>query len=230
MATPQDATGFAALTGVSRETLERLTAYERLLRRWAPRMNLVARDSLDSIWSRHFLDCHQLLEQGGAASRWVDLGAGAGFPGLVLAACGGDGTEVSLVEASQKKCVFLREAARAMGVQARVEIIGARVEDVAPFAVQWVTARAFRPLPELMTHAMGFFSLGASGLFLKGERVHSEIVDARERFRFEAHQTPSVSGAGCVFRVSQVEIIAHDGACTGIGESKGRRGQDHDGD
>lgn len=213
-ARPDSAEAFAALTRVSRETLDRLIAYEAVLRQWAPRMNLVGPSTLEQFWSRHVLDCHQLVAWGGPGGVWVDLGAGAGFPGLVLAA-EDPGRRVVLIEANAKKCAFLRQAARAMEVE--VEVRAERVENVSPFPATWVTARAFRGLPELMTHAMGFFELGADGLFLKGEQVHKELAEARKLFRFQARQHPSVTGSGCVLRVSEVEQSAHDGTHSGIG-------------
>src|SRR3954468_18014411 len=107
--------GFAATTGVSRETLERLQAYAALLERWQTRINLVARDSLADLWRRHMLDSAQLLALApNPVGAGLDLGSGAGFPGLVLAILGLRG--LRLVEADARKCAFLREAARAAGL------------------------------------------------------------------------------------------------------------------
>src|SRR5437588_12718613 len=102
---------FAAATGVSRETLARLDAYAELLRQWSPRINLVAASTLDDLWRRHVLDSAQLfpLLPPGAHSL-IDLGSGAGFPGLVLAILGVPAVE--LIESDARKCAFLREAAR----------------------------------------------------------------------------------------------------------------------
>src|SRR5437660_4118565 len=118
---------FAAATGVSRETLPRLDAYAELLRRWSPRINLVAASTLDDLWRRHFLDSAQLLPLVPSAARsLIDLGSGAGFPGLVLAILGVPGVE--LVEADSRKCAFLREAARIAA--APVMIRNARIESL----------------------------------------------------------------------------------------------------
>src|SRR5437660_9171448 len=130
---------FAAATGVSRETLPRLDAYAELLRRWSPRINLVAASTLDDLWRRHFLDSAQLLPLIPAAARnLVDLGSGAGFPGLVLAILGVPGVE--LVEADARKCAFLREAARTAG--ATVRIHQARIDSLPARAFDVITARA----------------------------------------------------------------------------------------
>src|SRR5262249_24184315 len=117
--------GFAALTGVSRETVTRLEAYAGLLRRWSGRINLVGRNTLGDLWRRHFLDAAQLRPLISEKARsLVDLGSGAGFPGLVLAILGVPGVE--LIESDKRKAVFLREVARI--TNAPVKIVDSRIE------------------------------------------------------------------------------------------------------
>src|SRR5258708_15513926 len=125
---PLDPHGFAALSGVSRETLARFEAYAELLVRWSARINLVAASTIGDLWRRHFLDSAQLfahVPQG--AQSLIDLGSGAGFPGLVLAISGVSGVE--LIEADARKCAFLHEAARIAATS--VTIHNARIEAVA---------------------------------------------------------------------------------------------------
>jgi 16S rRNA (guanine527-N7)-methyltransferase len=134
---------FAAETGVSRETLARLEAYAALLLAWNRRVNLVGRGTEEDLWRRHMLDSAQLHPLIPAGARTlVDLGSGAGFPGLVLAILGGP--HVHLVESDQRKAVFLREAARVTGAAAMVHAI--RIEAAPPLAADIVTARALAPL------------------------------------------------------------------------------------
>src|SRR5579863_7255133 len=122
---PLDPRGFAALSGVSRETVARLEAYAGLLVRWSAHINLVGANTLDDLWRRHFLDSAQLLTHLPAATQsLIDLGSGAGFPGLVLAIAGVP--HVELVESDARKCVFLREAARITA--APVVIHNSRIE------------------------------------------------------------------------------------------------------
>jgi 16S rRNA (guanine527-N7)-methyltransferase len=110
---------------VSRETLGRLVAYEALIRRWQPTVNLIGAGTLGDLWRRHFLDCGQLTRHLPAAyDALYDVGTGAGFPGLVLALLGAH--DVTLIESDARKCAFLREAARATG--AAVTVLNARVE------------------------------------------------------------------------------------------------------
>ncbi|MGE0829921.1 MAG: 16S rRNA (guanine(527)-N(7))-methyltransferase RsmG [Hyphomonadaceae bacterium] len=167
--------------GVSRETLERLETHRRLLAAWAPRINLVGPGELAHYWVRHALDCAQLLRQAPpAARRWLDLGAGAGFPGLVIACCLAETegqAEVLLVEQNAKKAAFLREAIRETGAPARV--FHGKIESLDPQeAFDVVTARALAPLSRLMAHAKPWLDRGALGLFPKGADYGSELQAA----------------------------------------------------
>jgi 16S rRNA (guanine527-N7)-methyltransferase len=173
---PLTPAGFAELAGVSRETLARLEAYAELLRRWTERINLVSRNTLDDLWRRHFFDSAQLLPfVPTKTASLVDLGSGAGFPGLVLAVLGVTGVE--LIEADSRKCVFLREAARIAG--ANVVVHNRRIEAVPPHPVDVVTARACAPLDRLLTLAQGFIGPTTRCLFLKGEQATEELIAAR---------------------------------------------------
>lgn len=177
------AAGFAALTGVSRETLARFEAYAELLRRWSAAINLVGRDTLDDLWRRHFLDSAQLLEFLPAETASLfDLGSGAGFPGLVLALLGVSG--VALIEADSRKVAFLREAARI--TEARIELHAARIEAVPARHSGVVTARACAPLGRLLRLSQGFIGPSTRCLFLKGEQVVEELTAARETWTMTA--------------------------------------------
>lgn len=196
-----DAAGFAASTKVSRETLERLNLYESVLREWQKRINLVAAATLRDVWQRHFLDSAQLMPLIPAgARRLVDLGSGAGFPGLVLAILL-DETQpearVTLIESDRRKGAFLREVARRAG--APVEILSMRIENAETQAklgpVDVVTARALAPLPRLLGLAAPLFGSETVGLFLKGQSAAAEIVAARAIWSFEAELHPSRTAA-----------------------------------
>ncbi len=196
--TPED---FARAFGVSRETIDKLSAYEALLRQWQKTINLVAPSTLDHVWSRHFADSAQLLALAPAdALRWLDLGSGAGFPGLVLAVmlAGRDGAKVTLVESDTRKAAFLAEVARRTG--ASVDIWPERIEKTATQtklgAVDVITARALAPLPRLLELAAPAFSPRTLGLFLKGREAEAEVDAARERWAFESTLQPSLSDAG----------------------------------
>jgi 16S rRNA (guanine527-N7)-methyltransferase len=167
-----------ALVPVSRETEERLALYVDLLARWRKVTNLISEASFAEVWTRHIADSAQLLDLAPDAKRWVDLGSGAGFPGMVLAIrlAGQAGASVHLVESDQRKCAFLREVARATGAPA--EIHAARIESLAPdrlTPVDAVTARAFAPLPILLGFAKLWLAQGAVGIFPRGRTTEAQL-------------------------------------------------------
>ena len=207
---------FAATFGVSRETLARLNLYESLLREWQKHINLVANGTLDAVWHRHFADSAQLARLIPAEARTiVDLGSGAGFPGLVLAimragehqvaaghgppAWGPDSMpkRVVLIESDHRKAAFMREVARQVGVA--VEILSIRIETLetqsklAPVDV--VCARALAPLDRLLGLAVPLFGDDTVGLFLKGQGAQAEVDVARRQWSFDVTLVPSVTAA-----------------------------------
>ncbi|HEX4271115.1 MAG TPA: 16S rRNA (guanine(527)-N(7))-methyltransferase RsmG [Rhizomicrobium sp.] len=180
---------FAAQTGVSRETLARLKAYADLLADWNARHNLIAKSTLPDLWHRHLWDSAQLAPLvPETAKTLADLGSGAGFPGLVLAAMRPD-VRVTLHEATTKKCTFLEAAATRMGLKVRVR--NARLEDLAPENFDVVMARALAPLPLLLTYAHRFTGPNTVCLFLKGQNVGAELTDASKYWNMKASQVPS---------------------------------------
>ena len=194
--------GFAEIIPVSRETLARLEAYAELLTRWSARINLIGRDTIADLWRRHILDSAQLRAfVPDRARNMIDLGRGAGLPGLVLAIIGVPGVE--LVEADSRKCAFLREAARI--TEALVTLRPCRIEAVSPHPVDFVTARACAPLDRLLGLAEPFLAPGSECLFLKGERVEEELTLARKRWTMteSLHQSRS-DPRGVVLRLQQV--------------------------
>jgi len=180
---------FASKTGVSRETLARLKAYADILADWNARHNLVARSTLPDLWRRHFWDSAQLTPLIPATARTLaDLGSGAGFPGLVLAAMRPD-LAVTLHDATTKKCAFLQAAADRMGLPVTVQ--NARLEDLRPHIFDVVTARALAPLPQLLTYAQNFVGLNSVCLFLKGQNVGAELTEAHKYWNIKVSQVPS---------------------------------------
>jgi 16S rRNA (guanine527-N7)-methyltransferase len=179
---------------VSREIAERLDRYVTLLLDWQQRMNLIAPSTIPQIWTRHLADSLQLLDLAPHAKNWIDLGSGAGFPGLAIACALADvpDVEVHLVESNGKKANFLREAARHIGVP--VTVHGVRIEDFAknsPAQPDIVTARALAPLNEILSLAHPFSEKGAQGLFLKGQDVAFELTNAAKYWKFEPVLVPS---------------------------------------
>jgi 16S rRNA (guanine527-N7)-methyltransferase len=181
----------AAGIDVSRETRQRLSAYLELLRRWQGAINLVGASTLADPWRRHILDCAQIAPHvpHGAGSV-LDLGSGAGLPGLVLALLGVPG--VQLVESDGRKAQFLREAARATGAPVVVQAV--RIEQLERRA-DVVTARALAPLPRLLELAAPVLAPHGLCLFLKGAAARDELTQARQSWHMQSEIVPSRSGS-----------------------------------
>jgi 16S rRNA (guanine527-N7)-methyltransferase len=178
-----------ALTPVSRETVARLDRFVAALLDWQSRVNLIAPSTQPHLWTRHIADSLQLLALAPQARIWVDLGSGAGFPGLAIACALAEepGACVHLVESNAKKAAFLKAAARAASIPAVVH--GITVVDfmaIAPSPVEVVTARALAPLSVLLTMAYPLLQEGAVGLFPKGQNVDVELTEASKWWNIEA--------------------------------------------
>ena len=212
---------FAAVFDVSREAVARLECYAGLLRQWQRAVNLVAASTLDDIWHRHFADSAQLLALVRNERSLVDLGSGAGFPGLVLAilwadvaatsrakaeayalpgAAAAEGVglrRVRLVESNARKCAFLAEVVARTGIGARiaVDILSIRGEAAATQATlrgaEVISARAVAPLARLLGLAAPLFSPGTVGVFLKGRDAAAELEIAQQMWNFQVELLPS---------------------------------------
>jgi 16S rRNA (guanine527-N7)-methyltransferase len=182
------------LTPVSRETSDRLDRFVEFLLPWTERTNLIARSTIPAIWTRHIADSLQLLDLAPEAKTWIDLGSGAGFPGLVIACALAEreGTAVHLVESQGKKANFLREAVKHLELPVTVHAV--RIEDfVKNFVLRpdVVTARALAPLHELFKLAHPLLKPGVKGLFPKGQHVEVELTEASKSWNIDAELVPS---------------------------------------
>ena len=190
------------LANVSRETCERIECVIRTLKEKSVDLNLIGRNEWRHVWRRHVWDSAQLLDHVPRDSKVVDLGSGAGFPGLILACAlteEGDGL-VSLVEKSVKKAAFLKSAIDAADLRADVQ--AKRAEDVTDIEADIVTARAFAPLPRLMVSASHWLEKGAIAYLHKGQKWKEELTSASETWKFSSEAIPSRSGgSGVILKV-----------------------------
>lgn len=172
---------------VSRETMDKLSAYQDLLERWQNKTNLVAPSTIKDYWNRHVADSIQCCRIKPDTKIWTDLGSGGGFPGMVIAAemADIDGIHVSLVESNTKKCAFLRAVAREISVN--VEINNMRIEDFVSNdnAPEVVTARALTNLNSLLTYCELWISGKTIGLFHKGRDYQKELEECHDKWRFD---------------------------------------------
>jgi 16S rRNA (guanine527-N7)-methyltransferase len=188
---------FAEAFKVPRETIHRLSLYADLLAEGQNRANLVSASTLAHVWDRHFADSAQILRLAPNAQVWLDLGSGAGFPGLVIAILQANHANfrMHLAESTTKKCAFLAEVAAA--TDAPVEIHCMRIEELkrtaTNLAPEIVCARALAPLPRLLELAAPWLGPGVRGLFLKGRDATQEIEAAKRQFSFAYELHPSLT-------------------------------------
>jgi 16S rRNA (guanine527-N7)-methyltransferase len=198
---------FQAKTNATAEQMADLERFRLRLGQANAVMNLVGPDSLPDFWNRHAWDSAQLLAQAPGARTWADLGAGAGFPGVVLTILlkGNDGAHVWLIDSLGKRCRFLQEIVDALELPATV--VNGRAEEQS-VTCDIVTARAVAPMDKLLGYAQPYFQRGAQGLFLKGEKAESELIEARKSWHFEAELAPSQSDPrGRIVKIRSVRRV-----------------------
>jgi 16S rRNA (guanine527-N7)-methyltransferase len=195
------------LVPVSRETEDRLAIFVELLDRWRQKTNLISNSTFATVWTRHIADSAQLSALAPDAKRWVDMGSGAGFPGLVIAIqlAGVPGALVHCIESDGRKCAFLREAARATGAAAAIH--PQRVEAIEPKSlgtVDAVTARAFAPLPLTLELARPWMERGAIAVFPRGESAKDQIAALPEAWAYAIETLQSVvNPKAAILRIRQ---------------------------
>lgn len=204
------ASEFAKQANVSRETLARLETYAALLRKWNPAINLVAKSTLDDLWSRHMLDSAQILSLAPeGTTSWVDLGSGGGFPGLVVAAMALEthpNLHMTLVESDQRKSTFLRTVIRELGLNAKV--ISKRIEDVTDVQAQVISARALASLDQLFDWSEGFLLPESICIFPKGATVEKEIQEALASWVFVAEKFSSKTDSeATILKIGEIKRV-----------------------
>lgn len=187
--------------------MERLTLYADTLLRWNKTINLISKRDESDLWNRHIDDALQLLPLLPAnLDVAVDLGSGAGFPGLILAIA--TGVHFHLIESDQRKSAFLREAARITGAPATVHT--ARIQTVQLPKVRLVTARALAPLPELLALAAPFLADNGMLLAPKGAQADAELTAAQEQWHMRVQRAPSTTNAAAtILQITEVRRVGH---------------------
>ena len=181
-----------ALPGVSRETLDRLDRFTTLLTEEAGRQNLVAASTLGSaLWVRHLADSAQLLPLAPpSGGHWIDLGSGAGLPGVAIAILAPH-WRVTLVESRRLRCDFLRAAVADLGLDAQVTVAQRRVEVHRDGPYDVISARAYAPLPALLTSANHLAKKSTVWLLPKGKNAVNELSTLPQAWQKLFHVEPS---------------------------------------
>ncbi|MBZ9996489.1 16S rRNA (guanine(527)-N(7))-methyltransferase RsmG [Mesorhizobium sp. BH1-1-4] len=195
---------------VSRETFERLVVFEEMFQKWNRSINLVAQSTSSDVWQRHILDSAQLARIEPSATRWVDIGSGGGFPGLVMAFLLAErpGASIDLVESNRKKASFLQTVIGQFGLPARA--VARRIEDSHALVStpQIVTARALASLSVLLDLSAPWLISGGRGLFHKGRDYRAEVQESVNRWTFDLVEHPSVTDAsGVILELSNVRPV-----------------------
>lgn len=182
---------------VSRETEQKLQDFTALVLRWNDTINLISKQSMPNVWHRHILDSAQIFPHAIQNGPWLDLGSGAGFPGIVMAIMGA--RQMTLVESDQRKAAFLREAGRVLDLD--ITVVSKRIEALAPQHAGIITARALASLTQLLSHANTHLCHNGCAFFPKGLRNDLEILQAEQTWRFDYTSIPSKTDPEAVILV-----------------------------
>lgn len=190
--TEEEAREWLRAQSVPRETFDRLSEFVRFLLMEAEGQNLIAASSFDTLWARHIVDSAQLLLHVPRGSgSWLDIGSGAGFPGLVIGALSGHA--VTLVEPRQKRAAFLKRGAELLGIQSTAEIVQQKLEAMTSRSFSVISARAVAPLPRLLPLAHRFSSLDTIWLLPKGRSADKELESVASSWHGDFTKVPSLT-------------------------------------
>lgn len=184
--------GDGQLSFVSRETIDKLRAFEALALKWTKKINLVSAGDAAHLWDRHILDSVQIYPLAPKTGDWLDIGSGGGFPGLVAAIIGYElmpQRNFTLVDSDQRKCAFLRTASRELGLN--VKVVAARVDEIPPLGADVLSARAMDDLSSLLHHAERHLAPHGVALFPKGASWQKENEQAMKFWSYTLEVIPS---------------------------------------
>ena len=193
---------------VSRETIDNLNTYVDILKKWNTTINLVSKESIKDVWNRHILDSTQLFKfVSHDVEKWLDIGSGAGFPGLVVAILAKGrfpSLQMTLIDSDKRKCVFLNQVVRELNLN--VKIVSKRVEDCPSQDADVISARAFTQLENLLSHFTFHSRFKCKGLFLKGKRIKDEMESVKNIDMFQIKLSASeVDKTGYIIEVGKKE-------------------------
>ena len=196
-------------TDVSRETFERLEAYVALMEKWNPKINLVSKSSLPEIWDRHIWDSAQIFDISVEGTVWADFGSGGGLPGIVLAIfakeCRPD-MQFCLVESDQRKCAFLCNAVREIGLNVKVH--AERIEVLEPIGASVISARALTDLNGLLGFVERHSAKNGVAILPKGETWEKEVLQAQENWSFKYEEiTSKTNNNAAILKIKELARV-----------------------
>lgn len=190
------------IENVSRETKAQLELFVDLVKKWTPKVNLISKNSVPEIWTRHVEDSIQVAGLARDTTKWLDIGSGAGFPGLVVSIClkgAKQHCKMTLIESDQRKCAFLRTVVRELDLD--VSVIGRRIEEHPPQIATVMSARALAPLSRLFEYADLHLGPQGVGIFHKGATWQKELAEASEAWSFQHDVITSRTDQGAAILV-----------------------------
>lgn len=194
---------------VSRETLHKLQEFHDLLIKWNSSINLVSKNSLAHVWDRHVWDSAQIYILGHPCEKWVDIGSGGGFPGLIVSIVGQEKNpdmQVFMIESDVRKSTFLRTVIRELGLNAEVSV--SRIEEADPVEADVLSARALADLPVLLSFAERHLKPSGQALFFKGETWEKEVEDARKSWSFDlTPHTSKTNQNAAILEVREIQRV-----------------------
>lgn len=194
---------------VSRETFEKLEKFGELVEKWNPKINLISKSSVGSLWDRHILDSVQLFEMANSEGSWVDIGSGGGFPGIVIAILRAEqrsDDQVTLVESDQRKCAFLRTAVRELGLKSKV--ISDRIENIPGLNADVLSARALADLSKLLEFSEMHLHANGTALFPKGANWRNEQEDAQRMWSYSLEAiTSATNSAAAILKIKDITRV-----------------------
>ncbi|SFR53951.1 16S rRNA m(7)G-527 methyltransferase [Yoonia tamlensis] len=180
---------------VSRETIDRLQEFANLVRKWTVKINLISPSTVETLWERHIIDSAQIYASApNSFEKWVDIGSGGGFPGIVVAIIGKEkqpDAEFVLIESDLRKATFLRTAIRELRIPATV--IADRIEVAPPQDADIVSARALSTLSTLLPYVDRHLNPAGIAILHKGKKASEEVAAARDNWRFALEDSPSLT-------------------------------------
>ena len=194
---------------VSRETIERLQSFSRLVEKWNPKINLISKASLPDIWDRHIVDSIQLYALAPKEVVWVDIGSGGGFPGIIIAILASEHAsddKITLVESDVRKCAFLRTAIRELNLDAVV--ISNRVENIPSLQADILSARALSDLNKLLGFAEIHLKPNGMAIFPKGETWKKEHSEAQQLWSYHHEPIKSITNpSAAILKIKDISRV-----------------------
>ena len=199
-----DKSNIVSLFNLNKTEVEKIDFYLNYIIRHNKHTNLIGKSTIEKIWDRHVLDCLQLTQHiNNKKSKIIDLGTGAGLPGILLSILGYQ--KVVMIDSVKKKTDFVKKIIKELSLSAKIQ--NKRIEKEPLSQHDIIVSRALAPLIKLLTYARMYSNKNTTSLFLKGRNVNNEIEIAMKEFFFDYIKKESASlGGGCILQIKNIKV------------------------